>query len=222
MRGEVCVAGWRGADRGGVRGRGRLPLVHRHRQMGRRPAHRHGGTAWVSTPVGDRPTDALRSGFPPRIAAKILGHVDLGITDRPNLTNLRNQAKSLLAAWRAGDELALTQVREHSLADAQLVVARGFASWARLVRHLRLTPNAQAGYAMDRLFQATLGPAGEPSSVGQVLDRRVEVLWRTHLDDRPAASGTVRGLPRRPRSRRPGRACRARRRRGGRPSPDDR
>jgi hypothetical protein len=174
--------------------------------------------------TGRRPSDRRAALRPPRIAAKILGHVDLGITDRPNLTNLGKQAKSLLAAWRAGDELELTRVREHSLADAQLVVARGygFASWARLVRHLRLTPNAQAGYAMDRHFQATLGPAGEPSTVGQVLDRRVEVLWRAHLEDRPAASGTVRGLPRQPRSRRPGRACRARRRRGGRPRPDDR
>lgn len=120
------------------------------------------------------------------------------LPERPDLTNLRKQAKSLLAAWRAGDRQALAQVREfhphggrlaamgrHSLADAQLVVARGhgFASWARLVQHLRLTPSARAGYAMDRLFQATLGPAGEPSTVGAVLDRRVEVLWRARLDE---------------------------------------
>src|SRR4051795_6042296 len=81
------------------------------------------------------------------------------LPDRPNLSNLRKQAKSLLAAWRAGEEPALTQVRElhprgarlaalerHSLADAQLVVARGygFASWTQLLQHLRLTPQAQA------------------------------------------------------------------------------
>ena len=126
------------------------------------------------------------------------------LPDRSNLTNLRKQAKSLLAAWRTGDQQALTRVRElhphgdrltamgrQSLADAQLVVARGygFTSWPRLVQHLRLTPNAQAGYAMDRLFQATLGPAGKPCTVGQVLDRRVEVLWRAHLDDRPGDAG---------------------------------
>jgi hypothetical protein len=131
------------------------------------------------------------------------------LPDRPNLTNLRKQAKSLLAAWRAGDHQALTRIRElhprgdrvtaigrHSLADAQLVVARGygFTSWARLVQHLRLTPNARALHIMDQLFQATLGPAGEPSTVGQVLDRRVEVVWRAHLDGRSQAVIRAAGL----------------------------
>jgi hypothetical protein len=137
------------------------------------------------------------------------------LPDRPNLTHLRKQAKSLLAAWRAGDQQALTRVRDlhprgerltamgrHSLADAQVVVARGygFPSWARLVRHLRLTPKAQALGTVDRLFQATLATAGEPSTVGQVLDRRVDVTWRAHLDGHPAAAelllaaGAVRSL----------------------------
>src|SRR5436190_17555408 len=131
------------------------------------------------------------------------------LPDRPNLTNLRKQAKSLLAAWQAGDQQALTRVRDlhprgerltamgrHSLADAQLVVARGygFASWARLVQHLRLAPNAQALHTIDRLFQATLAPAGEPSTVGQVLDRRVEVVWQAHLDGRPEAVIRAAGL----------------------------
>ncbi|WP_327104201.1 hypothetical protein [Nonomuraea glycinis] len=86
------------------------------------------------------------------------------LPDRPNLTNLRTQAKSLLAAWRAGDQQALIRVRDlhprgervtamgrHSLAAAQLVVARGygFASWARLVQHLRLTPKARALGTID-------------------------------------------------------------------------
>lgn len=125
------------------------------------------------------------------------------LPDRPNVTNLRKQAKSLLAAWRAGNQQALTRMRDlhprgerviatgrPALADAQLVVARGygFASWARLVQHLRLAPGAQALRTMDRLFQSTLGPAGEPGTVGQVLDRRVEVVWRAHLDGRPAAA----------------------------------
>jgi hypothetical protein len=131
------------------------------------------------------------------------------LPDRPNLINLRKQAKSLLAAWRSGDQQALARVREghprgdrltamgrYSLADAQLVVAReyGFASWARLVQHLRLTPNAQALHIMDRLFQATLGPAGEPSTVGQILDRRVEVVWQAHLDGRSQAVIRAAGL----------------------------
>jgi hypothetical protein len=137
------------------------------------------------------------------------------LPDHPNLTNLRKQAKSLLAAWRAGDQRTLTRVRDlhprgerlaemgrHSLADAQLVVARGygFASWARLVQHLRLAPSAQALHTMDRLFHATLAPAGERGTVGQVLDRRVEVVWQAHRDGRPAAAellqaaGAVRGF----------------------------
>ncbi len=129
------------------------------------------------------------------------------LPDHPNLANLRKQAKSLLAGWRAGDGQALTRVRDlhprgerltamgrHSLADAQLVVARGygFASWARLVQYLRLAPSAQALHTMDRLFQATLAPAGEPGTVGQVLDRRVEVVWQAHLDGRPAAGELLR------------------------------
>jgi hypothetical protein len=129
------------------------------------------------------------------------------LPDHPDLANLRKQAKSLLAAWRAGDQQALTRVRElhprgervtamgrHSLADAQLVVARGygFASWARLVQYLRLAPSARALHTMDRLFQATLAPAGEPGTVGQVLDRRVEVVWQAHLDGRPAAGELLR------------------------------
>jgi hypothetical protein len=115
---------------------------------------------------------------------------------RPSLTNLRKQAKALLVAWRAGEAQALTRVRElhprgeegrSSLADAQLVVARGygFASWARLVQHLRLAPQAQAWHTIDRLFRPTVG---EPSTVGQVLDQRVELIWRAHRDGHPAAA----------------------------------
>lgn len=129
------------------------------------------------------------------------------LPDRPNLANLRKQAKSLLAAWRAGDQRALTWVRDghprggriavdgpHSLADAQLVVAReyGFASWPRLVHHLRLTPAAQALHTMDRLFQATLVPNGETNTVGQVLDRRVDLVWQAHADGNPAAAELLR------------------------------
>jgi hypothetical protein len=120
----------------------------------------------------------------------------------PNLTNLRKQAKTLLTAWRAGDQQALTRVCElhprgerlltdgqSSLADAQLVVARGygFTSWTRLVQHLRLAARAQALHTMDLLFRATLAPGGEPSTVGQVLDRRVDLVWQAHLDGNPAA-----------------------------------
>lgn len=129
------------------------------------------------------------------------------LPDHPNLANLRKQAKSLLAAWRAGDAQAVSRIRElhpggarltgpgrPSLAAAQLVVARGhgFASWARLIQHLRLAPPARALHRIDQLFQTTLAPAGEPGSVGQVLDRRVEVVWQAHLDGQPAAAELLR------------------------------
>ena len=63
---------------------------------------------------------------------------------QPSLEQLRKQAKELLAAYRAGDEAAITEVHrfEHrpaqpaafSLSDAQRVLARayGYESWAKL------------------------------------------------------------------------------------------
>src|SRR5262245_53768560 len=57
---------------------------------------------------------------------------------RPNLEQLRHQAKDLLRAARAGDVVAISRIQAVSdrlnLAAAQLVVARdhGFSSWARL------------------------------------------------------------------------------------------
>lgn len=65
----------------------------------------------------------------------------------PSLEHLRNQARALQRAVRAGDPAALARVRARHpdgdvggfpLAVAQLVLAReyGFASWPRLKRHL--------------------------------------------------------------------------------------
>ena len=64
----------------------------------------------------------------------------------PSLEHLKNQAKTLLARARSGDEQARAWVREFhpdppaelKLADAQLVVARayGFPSWPKLHAHL--------------------------------------------------------------------------------------
>ena len=70
---------------------------------------------------------------------------------RPNLDQLRHQAKDLLRALRSGDADAVADFREYQskpldatsvrLADAQLVLARsyGLASWPRLVTACRLT-----------------------------------------------------------------------------------
>src|SRR5260370_18675954 len=57
---------------------------------------------------------------------------------RPNLDQLRNQARDLLNAARAGDAASTKRIQAVSdrltLGAAQLVVARGygFSSWARL------------------------------------------------------------------------------------------
>jgi hypothetical protein len=62
---------------------------------------------------------------------------------RPVLDQLKRQAKELLDAFRAGDAIAIAEVRAHhgnvpstafALHDAQLVLARtyGFDSWPRL------------------------------------------------------------------------------------------
>jgi ankyrin repeat protein len=70
---------------------------------------------------------------------------------RPNLEQLRHQAKDLLKQIRTGDPGALAELREHhpqrptpnstKLADAQLTLARsyGLSSWPRLVLACQLT-----------------------------------------------------------------------------------
>jgi hypothetical protein len=70
---------------------------------------------------------------------------------RPNLEQLRNQAKDLLRAYRSCDPAAIAEVRKHhpntpasseaKLSDAQLVLARsyGLPSWPRLVTACKMT-----------------------------------------------------------------------------------
>ena len=70
---------------------------------------------------------------------------------RPNLDQLRHQAKELLRALRSGDTSAQIDFEKHhsesidletaQLADAQLVLARsyGLSSWPRLVLACRMT-----------------------------------------------------------------------------------
>jgi hypothetical protein len=69
---------------------------------------------------------------------------------RPNLEQLKHQAKDLLRSIRAGDRTAIAELEEHhpdtldparvKLADAQLVLARSYEapSWARLVQACEL------------------------------------------------------------------------------------
>src|SRR5262249_51199730 len=65
------------------------------------------------------------------------------LPERPDLDQLKRQAKELLGAFRSSDERALSEVHDHyhdadpqsfALHDAQLVLARayGFDSWPKL------------------------------------------------------------------------------------------
>jgi hypothetical protein len=65
------------------------------------------------------------------------------LSDRPDLDQLKRQAKELLDAFRAGEPAADSEVTAHdrdpdraafALHDAQLVIARayGFESWPKL------------------------------------------------------------------------------------------
>src|SRR5882672_6244918 len=70
---------------------------------------------------------------------------------RPNLDQLRNQAKDLLRSIRRGDAAALAEFHKHhpkavepavaKLADSQLALARsyGLPTWPRLVTACRMT-----------------------------------------------------------------------------------
>src|SRR6516165_9407829 len=70
---------------------------------------------------------------------------------RPNLDQLRNQAKDLLRSIRSSDPGAVAEFRRHhpkapdpalaKLADAQVALARsyGLPSWPRLVTACRMT-----------------------------------------------------------------------------------
>ena len=97
---------------------------------------------------------------------------------RPNLEQLKNQAKDLLAAYRAHDADAVAEVERFerkpdrgtfALNDAQRVLVRsyGFASWTRLKQHV------------DGLTQAHFAEAvtsGDLDCMRSVLKARPELV----------------------------------------------
>mgnify|MGYP003576258735 CR=1 FL=1 len=72
------------------------------------------------------------------------------LPSRPNLEQLKNQAKDLLKTLKSGDPVAVQRFQENhpqpsktagdsfSLSDAQLVIAReyGFVGWTKLKEHV--------------------------------------------------------------------------------------
>jgi ankyrin repeat protein len=100
------------------------------------------------------------------------------LPDRPDLNQLKRQAKELLKSFLASDESALAEVNRHyreadpatfALHDAQLVIARayGFASWSRLKAFVD-------GVTVRRLADAVRG--GDADHVRRMLDLRPELI----------------------------------------------
>jgi ankyrin repeat protein len=100
------------------------------------------------------------------------------LSDRPNLDQLKRQAKELLDAFRAGDPVAATEVHAHyrdadaaifALHDAQLVLARayGFESWPKLKAAIE-------GVTTKWLHEAV--KKGDVGAVRALLARRPEIV----------------------------------------------
>jgi ankyrin repeat protein len=121
-----------------------------------------------------------------------------GLPDEPSLEQLRKLAKDLRRAVRAGDPQALAEVTQHHrdqlepaavhgfpLRAAQLVVARrhGFASWARLKRHVEIV----VAYSRFPGRMATAGPV-DP------VDDFLRLACLSYTDDQPERWSQARQL----------------------------
>jgi len=115
------------------------------------------------------------------------------LPDKPNLNQLKKQAKELLNALHAGKPDAVAEVRAHygaappgpetfQLSDAQLVIARayGYASWPKLKAFVD-------GVTIGRFMAAV--QAGNFERVGAMLRQRPELV---HMDT--AGNNEHRGL----------------------------
>ncbi|HLK16195.1 MAG TPA: ankyrin repeat domain-containing protein [Fimbriimonadaceae bacterium] len=107
--------------------------------------------------------------------------------DRPDLRQLRIQAKELVRAVRAGDQGALSRVLPYfksgeafKLAQAQLVLARerGFESWGGLVRVLEPGRVSTAKPPSARLFEAL--EKGDDAAAIELIQSDPELagVWR--------------------------------------------
>jgi ankyrin repeat protein len=102
------------------------------------------------------------------------------LPERPNLNQLKKQAKDLLKAFQSGEPAAINEVRAHhpeamlvpgavQLSDAQLVLARayGFESWPKLKAFVD-------GVTMSRFVAAV--NAGDVERVRAMLHQRPELV----------------------------------------------
>ena len=113
---------------------------------------------------------------------------------RPNLEQLRKQAKSLLKGQLAADSDALTRIRAShprwkdvteermaatpfALADAQLVIASeyGFASWARLQAHVKTLEATSTTAAAAASLRVAAGK-GDLTRLNALLDAHPQLI----------------------------------------------
>jgi ankyrin repeat protein len=114
------------------------------------------------------------------------------LPSQPSLLQLKRQAKELLRAYRLDDTVAvkrmrasLTDAHTHvSLHDAQGVLAReyGFASWAKLKRHVE-TLLHHRGHNMSDVLQQFIRAAdrGNVEETKTLLEQHADL--HTHLDE---------------------------------------
>lgn len=105
---------------------------------------------------------------------------------RPNLEQLKKQAKALWKGLEAGDPRALERLRAHhpaalrksklTLADGQLILAveHGFSSWAKLKTHIAALADAPIGELVERLRKAA--GRGDLAELRTLLDEHPELV----------------------------------------------
>jgi hypothetical protein len=110
------------------------------------------------------------------------------LPSRPNFEQLKNQAKTILRGYRAGNPSTIKQIQEYhlrwrkspgaairaarfTLSDAQLVVANqyGFKTWAKLKTHLPLHKPAPSSEASVNALREAAG-RGDLALLNQLLD----------------------------------------------------
>ncbi len=117
------------------------------------------------------------------------------LPERPDLDQLRRQAKDLLRAARAGDPMAVGRIRTGlglrpgtpiTLSAAHLVVAReyGFASWPALVAEVRAYGMDLAERLTELVTESVRGRFDSPAGRRGWIDRATRLFA-----DNPAVSG---------------------------------
>src|ERR1700675_3866587 len=116
------------------------------------------------------------------------------LPSRPNLEQLKNQAKTILRGHRAANPDALKQIQEYhprwrnsseaairtarfTLSDAQLVVANeyGFETWAKLKAHVQLYESPLTTQASVNTLREEAG-RGDLALVNKLLDAQPSLI----------------------------------------------